>query len=64
MNCIGNNGKSLAAPIIGDNVDIGVWAKIIGCVRIGNNVKIGANAVVFKDVQSNCTVVGNLMRII
>lgn len=64
MNCIGNNGKSFAAPIIGDNVDIGVGAKIIGAVRVGNNVKIGANAVVFKDVPSNCTVVGNPMRII
>lgn len=36
----------------------------VGPVRVGNNVKIGANAVVFKDVPSNCTVVGNPMRII
>lgn len=46
------------APIIGDNCYIGTGAKIIGNITIGNNVKIGANAVVVKDVPSNCTVVG------
>lgn len=45
-------------PIIGDNVYIGVGAKIIGNIKIGNNVKIGANAVVTKDVDDNTTVVG------
>lgn len=52
------------APIIGDNVLIGAGAKIIGHVRVGNNVKIGANAVVTKDIPDNCTVVGNPARII
>lgn len=48
-NCIGNKGdSSIKAPIIGDNVDIGVGAKVIGDVFIANNVKIGANAVVTK----------------
>lgn len=42
---------------------IGSGAKIIGPCTIGNNVKIGANAVVAKDVPDNCTVVGT-MRII
>lgn len=49
--------------IIGDNVMIGSWAKIIGPCKIGNNVKIGANAVVAKNIPDNCTVVGT-MRII
>ncbi|MGG0744641.1 serine acetyltransferase [Priestia megaterium] len=43
---------------IGNNVDIGVGAKILGDITIGDNVMIGANAVVVKDVPSNVTVVG------
>lgn len=51
-------------PIFGDNVDIYANAVIFGGIRIGSNVKIGAGAVVNKDVPDNCTVVGNPMRII
>jgi serine O-acetyltransferase len=46
------------APIIGDNVDIGSGAKLLGPIRIGNNVLIGANAVVLVDVPDNCIAVG------
>ena len=46
------------APFIGNNCFIGAGAKIIGPIRIGDNVRIGANTVVTKDVPSNCTVVG------
>lgn len=45
-------------PILGDNVMISTGAKIIGKVRIGNNVIVGANAVVTKDVPDNAIVVG------
>jgi serine O-acetyltransferase len=45
-------------PVIGHNVLIGTGAKVIGPVRIGNNVKIGANATVTKDVPDGATVVG------
>ena len=45
-------------PVIGDNVDIGTGAVILGGVHIGNNVRIGANAVVNKDIPDNCTAVG------
>lgn len=51
-------------PVIGDNVDIYANAVIFGGIHVGNNVKIGAGAVVNKDVPDNCTVVGNPMRII
>lgn len=47
------------APVIGDNVFIGTGAKIIGNIHIGNNVLIGANAVVTKDVPDNYTITGN-----
>lgn len=45
-NCIGNNGKNNDCPIIGDNVSLGVGAKVIGGIIIANNVKIAAGAIV------------------
>ena len=52
------------SPILGDNVFIGAGAKIIGGVRIGSDVKIGANAVVTKDIPDGATVIGIPARII
>lgn len=46
-------------PTIGDNVSIGAGAKVLGKCIVGNNVKIGANCVVVKNVPNNATVVGN-----
>jgi serine O-acetyltransferase len=46
------------APVIGDNVDIGAGAKLLGPIRIGNNTIIGANAVVLCDVPDNSVAVG------
>lgn len=55
---IGARHDSTLAPVIEDHVFIGAGAKIIGGVRIGHHVKVGANAVVSKDVPPNFTVVG------
>ena len=46
------------APVIGHNVDIGAGAKVLGRIRIGNNVVIGANAVVTCDVPDDSIAVG------
>lgn len=46
------------APKIGNNVDIGAGAKILGAITIGSNVAIGANAVVTCDVPDNSIAVG------
>jgi len=46
------------APVIEDDVYIGAGAKVLGAIRIGRGVVIGANAVVTRDVPSYCTVVG------
>jgi serine O-acetyltransferase len=46
------------APQIGDYVDIGAGAKVLGDIRIGNHVLIGANAVVLKDVPDDSIAVG------
>ncbi|MEM7234898.1 MAG: serine acetyltransferase [Planctomycetota bacterium] len=46
------------APVIGNRVDIGTGAKILGAITIGDDVAIGANAVVIKDVPANSIAVG------
>ena len=46
------------APVFGNNVDIGTGAKVLGPIRVGNNVLIGANAVVVCDVPDNSVAVG------
>lgn len=46
------------APILGENVNVGAGAKILGAITIGDNANIGANSVVIKDVATNTTVVG------
>ena len=51
-------------PIIGNDVYVGVGAKILGNIKIGNKVKIGANAVVVKDIPDGSTAVGVPARII
>jgi len=45
-------------PIIGCDCIIGAGAAILGGVQIGNNCKIGANAVVIEDIPDNSTAVG------
>lgn len=58
-NCIGNNGRNQAVPRIGNNVDIGYGAVIIGDIDIADNVIIGANAVVNRSVlEPGSTVAG------
>ena len=52
------------APIIGDRVDIGAGAKLLGPIRIGDDVLVGANAVVIRDVPANSIAVGVPARII
>lgn len=58
-NCLIFQQVTLAGAVrLGYHVDIGAGAKIIGPLTIGNNVRIGANAVVTKDVASGLTVAG------
>ncbi len=46
------------APEIGDDVDIGAGAKLLGPIKIGNRVVIGANAVVIHDIPDDSIAVG------
>ena len=54
----------LKAPLIGDNVEVCCGAKVIGGITIGDNVLIGANSVVVKDVKPGTKVFGNTARAI
>ncbi|GHT38680.1 serine acetyltransferase [Bacteroidia bacterium] len=63
-NCIGRDGKSTDSPIIGDNVDIGFGASVLGGIQLGNNIKIGAGAVVTKScLEDGVTLIGVPARI-
>lgn len=55
--------KVPGAPVIGDGVDIGAGAKILGPVHIGAGAVIGANAVVLCDVPAGALAVGIPARI-
>ena len=58
------DGTYSAAPVFGDRVDIGANAVVIGPIHIGNDVAIGAGAVVLKDVPAGHVAVGNPARIL
>ena len=60
---IGVNG-GVAGPTIGDDVFIGTGAKLLGGIRIGNSVRVGANAVVLDDVPDGATVAGIPARVV
>ena len=64
---LGGTGKHKGKrhPTIGDNVMIGTGAIVLGPVRVGNNVRIGANTfILMRDVPDNTTVAGTPGRIV
>lgn len=61
---IGGKSPHYDVPVIGNKVYIATGAKILGPINIGNNVIIGANAVVVNDVPDNAVVAGIPAKII
>src|SRR6185436_11402177 len=63
---LGGTGKEHGKrhPTVGNHVVVGAGAKILGGIRVGDNVKIGANSVVLKSVPPNSTVIGVPARVI
>jgi serine O-acetyltransferase len=63
---LGGTGKEKGKrhPTIGDNVVIGAGAKVLGAIRVGNDVKIGAGSVVNKPVPPDSTVIGIPGRVV
>lgn len=56
--------KGKRHPTLGNDVVVGAGAKVLGPIVIGDDVRIGSNAVVVKDVPDACTVVGIPGRIV
>lgn len=64
---IGNAGRGISesdAPVIGDDVELGVGAVILGGVTIGDGVSVGANVVIYTDLEPGTTVVHGAPRIV
>jgi len=61
---IGNRREGGPVPVIGDNVEFGAYAQVLGGVRVGDNCRIGAMSVVLSDVPDGATAVGAPARII
>lgn len=63
---LGGTGKETGKrhPTLGNNVMVSSGAKVLGPFRVGDNVKIGAGAVVLNEIPSECTVVGVPGRIV
>ncbi|HEY0939944.1 MAG TPA: serine acetyltransferase [Steroidobacter sp.] len=54
---VSGQGGKRGAPTLGDNVYVAPGARLVGKINIGNNVKIGANAVIYKDLPDNAIAV-------
>lgn len=54
---VSGQGEKCGVPVIGDNVYIAPGARLFGKIAVGNNVKIGANAVIYKDIPDSAIVV-------
>jgi serine O-acetyltransferase len=63
---LGNRSKSRKdeAPQLGEEVDVGAGAKLLGAIMVGDGAVIGANAVVLTDVRSRTTVAGVPARVV
>lgn len=55
---VGSKNTNDEIAIIGDNTTLTVGCKVIGKIKIGNNVVVAPNSVVIKDVPDNCVVSG------
>jgi serine O-acetyltransferase len=61
---VGGRGERRGTPVIGDRVYIGPGAKLFGPVTVGNDVAVGANAVVTRDVANRAVVGGAPAKVI
>lgn len=61
---LGNVRPDGPCPVVGDRVELGAGCIVLGGIRIGDDARVGAGAVVTKDVPAGATVVGNPARIL
>ena len=55
---IGNRHEGGGVPVLGDHVELGAYAQVLGEIRIGDGARIGALSVVLQDVPPGATAVG------
>ncbi|MCC6435383.1 MAG: serine acetyltransferase [Acidimicrobiales bacterium] len=63
-NVMGSDGVASASPVIGDDVELGANVVMVGPLHIGDGARIGAGAVVVKDVPPGGVAVGNPARLL
>ncbi len=63
-NVMGADGVASASPVIGDDVELGANVVIVGPLHIGAGARVGAGAVVVKDVPAGGVAVGNPARLL
>ena len=55
---IGNRHEGGGVPVLGDHVELGAYAQVLGEIRVGDGARIGALSVVLQDVPPGATAVG------
>ena len=58
MVTLGNLTEGGPVPVLGDRVELGVGCSVLGDVRVGEGARIGAHALVLRDVPAGATVGG------
>jgi serine O-acetyltransferase len=61
---IGNRHEGGPVPVVGDRVDLGAHAQVLGGIELGDGCRVGAASVVLVDVPANATAVGVPARVI
>ncbi|MDR9834302.1 serine O-acetyltransferase [Herbaspirillum huttiense] len=61
---IGNRHADGPSPVIGDDVELGAYAQVLGGIHLGDGCKIGAMSVVLHDVPAGATVVGAPAKVV
>ncbi len=61
---LGSRHDDGPSPVLGDDVDLGTYAQVLGAVRIGDRARIGSLSVVLVDVPAGCTAVGVPARVL
>ncbi|CAD9197677.1 serine O-acetyltransferase [Acinetobacter bohemicus] len=61
---IGRKLSSIGIPIIGNDVYIAAGSRLLGDIKIGSNVIIGANSVVIHNIPDNCIIAGSPAKVV
>jgi serine O-acetyltransferase len=61
---IGDRHPGGPTPVLGDDVELGAYAQVLGGVRVGDGARIGAMSVVLQDVPPGGVAVGNPARVL